>query len=47
MDGSKLLSKPIIDLYNLSITSEKFPHPCKVAKFNPPHKKSSLIQPSI
>ena len=31
-DGPKVLSKPIIDLCNLSIISEKFPDPCKVAR---------------
>ena len=42
-DGA--LSKPISDLCNLSITSEKFPDPCKVAKLNPLHKKGSLTEP--
>ena len=44
MDGSKFLSKPIIDLYNLSITSENFPHPSKVAKIKPPYKKRDLYR---
>ena len=34
-DGAKVLSKPISHLCNLSITSEKFPDPCKVAKLKP------------
>ena len=44
-DGAKFLAKPISDLYNLSINSEKFPHICKVAKLKPPYKKGSLTQP--
>ena len=28
--GAKFLAKPISDLYNLSINSEKFPDSCKV-----------------
>ena len=31
-DGAKLLAKPISDLCNLSINSEKFPDLCKIAK---------------
>ena len=44
-DGVKVLSKPISDLCNLSITSEKFPDPCKVAKPKPLYKKGSLTEP--
>ena len=44
-DGAKVLSKPISDLCNLSITSEKFPDPCKVAKLKPLYKKGSLTEP--
>ena len=44
-DGAKVLSKPISDLCNLSITSKKFLDPCKVAKFKPFYKKSSLTEP--
>ena len=44
-DGAKVLSKPISDLCNLSITSEKFPDPCKVAKLKPLYKKGSLTKP--
>ena len=44
-DGAKVLSKPISDLCNLSITSEKFPDPCKVAKLKPLYKKGSVIEP--
>ena len=44
-DGAKGLSKPIRDLCNLSITSEKFPDPCKVVKLKPLYKKGSVIEP--
>ena len=40
-----LLAKPISDLCNLSINSEKFPDLCKVANLKPLHKKGSLTQP--
>ena len=43
-DGAKNLSKPISNLYNLSITSEKFPDICKVAKLKPLYKKGSLTE---
>ena len=36
--GVKFLSKPINDLYNLSITPEKFPGSSKVTKLNPLYK---------
>ena len=45
MDGAKALSKPISDLYDFSITSEKFPDFCKVAKLKPFYKKGSLTEP--
>ena len=38
-DGAKFLSKPISDLYNLSITSEKSFDFYKVAKLKPLYKK--------
>ena len=44
-DGAKVLSKPICDLCNLSITSEKFPDSCKVAKLKPLYKKGSVTEP--
>ena len=44
-DGAKVLSKPISDLCNLSIISEKFPDPCKVAKLKPLYKKGSVTDP--
>ena len=31
-DGAKALAKPVTELYNLSITSGKFPDSCKIAK---------------
>ena len=39
------MSKPISDLCNLSITSEKFPDICKVAELKPLYKKGSLTEP--
>ena len=44
-DEAKFLSKPISDLCNLSITSEKFPESCKVTKLKPLYKKGSLTLP--
>ena len=44
-DGAKVLYKPISNLCNLSITSEKFPDPCKVAKLKPLYKKGSVTEP--
>ena len=41
-DGAKFLAKPISDLWNLSINSEKFPDSYKVAKLRPLYKKCSL-----
>ena len=38
-DGAKLLSKPISDLCNLSITSKTFPDSYKEAKLKPLYKK--------
>ena len=43
--GAKVLSKPISNLCNLSITSEKFLDPCKVAKLKPLYKKGSVTEP--
>ena len=43
--GAKVLSKPISDLCDLSIISEKFPEICKVAKLKPLYKKGSLTEP--
>ena len=44
-DEAKVWSKPITDLCNLSITSEKFPDPCKLAKLKPLYKKGSVTEP--
>ena len=44
-DRAKFLAKPIGDLCNLSINSEKFPDSGKVAKLRPLYKKHSLTQP--
>ena len=41
-DGAKFLAKPISDLCNLSINSDKFPDLCKVGKLKPLYKKGSL-----
>ena len=43
--GAKFLAKPISDLCNLSINSEKFPDLCKVAKQKQLYKKGFLTQP--
>ena len=42
--GTKVLAKPVNDLCNLSINSEKFPDLCKVAKRKPLYKKGYLNQ---
>ena len=42
--GAKFLPTRICNLCNLSITSEKFPDSCKVAKLKPLYKKGSLTQ---
>ena len=38
-DGAKFLAKPVSNLCNLSINSEKFSDSCKVAKLRPLYKK--------
>ena len=45
-DRVKFLAKPISDLCNLSINSEKFPGCCKVAKLRPLYKKGLGINTS-
>ena len=45
-DGAKVLAKPITDLFNLSITSGKFPDSCKLAKLKARYKKGSLTETS-
>ena len=44
-DVAKFLAKPISDLCNLLINSEKYPDLCKVAKLKPLYKKVALSQP--
>ena len=44
-DGAKILSKPITDLINLSISLSAFPDSCKVAKLKPLFKKGSKLEP--
>ena len=43
-DGAKVLAKPITDLSYLSVTSEKFPDSCKLAKLKSLYKKGSLTE---
>ena len=44
-DSAKILSKPITDLINLSISLSAFPESCKVAKLKPLFKKGSKLEP--
>ena len=41
--GANFLSKPISDLCNLSITSQKFPDSCKIAKLKPFYEGSLTL----
>ena len=45
-DGSRVLSKPISELCNLSIKLGSFPDACKIAKLKPLFKKGSKTNPS-
>ena len=45
-DGSRLLSKPISELCNLSVKLGSFPDSCKIEKLKPLFKKSSKTNPS-
>ena len=45
-DGTKVLIKPTIDLWNLSITSGKFSDSCKIGKLKPIYKKGFLTEES-
>ena len=46
-NGAEVLAKPITYLLcNLSITSGKFCHSCKIAKLEPIYKKGSLTEAS-
>ena len=44
-DGEKILSKPISDRINLSISLSSVPESCKVAKLKPLFKKGSKLEP--
>ena len=44
-DGAKLLTMPITQLCNLSISSGTFPDACKIAKLKPLFKKSTRTDP--
>ena len=44
-DGAKILSKPLTDLINLSISLSPVPDSCKVAKLKPLFKKGSKLEP--
>ena len=43
-DGAKILSKPISDLINLSISLPSVPESCKVAKKKQQFKKGSKLE---
>ena len=45
-NGSRVLSKPISELCNLSIKLGSFPDCCKIAKLKPLFKKGSKTNPS-
>ena len=45
-DSAKVLAKPITDICNVSVTSEKFHDSCKLAKLKPIYKKGSLTEAS-
>ena len=44
-DGAQLLTHPIMQLCNLSITLSAFPDKCKLAKLKPLFKKGSKTEP--
>ena len=44
-DGAKLLTMPITQLCNLSISSGTFPDACKIAKLKPLFKKGTRTDP--
>ena len=45
-DGTVILAKPVTEICNLSIKSDIFPDPCKLAKLKPIFKKGSRMDPS-
>ena len=46
-DGTVILAKPVTEICNLSIKSDIFPDPCKLAKLKPIFKKGSRMDPPI
>ena len=46
-DGAEILSKPISEICNLSISHGIYPNACKVAKLEPIFKKGKKVDPSI
>ena len=44
-DGTSLLATPITQLFNLSISSSRFPDACKIAKLKRLFKKGSKTDP--
>ena len=45
-DGAKILSKPISEICNLSISHGIFPNACKVAKVKPISTEGKKVDPS-
>ena len=45
-DGAEILSKPITEICNLSISHGIFPNACKDAKLKPIFKKDKKVDPS-
>ena len=45
-DAAEILSRPIFEICNLSITSGVFPDACKIAKLKPIYKKGIKTDPS-
>ena len=45
-DCAKILSKPISEICNFSISHGIFPNACKVAKLQPIFKKGKKVDPS-
>ena len=45
-DCAKILSKPISEICNFSISHGIFPNACKVAKLKPIFKKGKKVEPS-
>ena len=45
-DGAKILSKPISEIYDLSISHRIFPNACKVAKLKPIFKAGKKVDRS-